>query len=383
MDQGRQRRRLILAILSAVPAGYRGRRPFGPQTISFRAVTEAAAEVGMGCVVLTPSSVTPAGGLRGWRWSDGRWRPTVLRRLPDVVYNRVPRRSLERQPEVRRFFAWLAVHQVPVFNPGFLDKAQLYYALAADPEARLCIPPTRVVYGPDDIRRVLGDWETVVLKPVNGCLGRSVLVLESRPGGVLCRPGGRGPGPRGRFRSVNGLLARVPALGRPGRWLVQRAVDRLTWHGRPADVRALIQRRPDGAWAVTGMAVRVAGHGRFVTHVPQGGSRLPLESLLARLPAGPVRDGARRALDHACLAAAKAVEAWVPGIWGELSVDLALDRQGRAWVLECNAKPMRFDEPDIRRRHFRGLASFARALAEGWRPPALSPEFETVAGAGA
>lgn len=361
------RGRLILGILAAVPEGYRGRRPFGPQTISFRAVAAAAREAGLDCVVFTPGGWRPGSArVSCWCWERGAWRPTGCC-LPHAVYNRVPRRSLERRPEVRRTLAALAAAGVPVFNPGFLDKAVLYAALAADPQSAPWLAPVERVEGAQDLWAALARWGRGVLKPRDGSLGRGVLFLAARPGGVLCVPGSRQGGPRGRYRAASRLAAAVPGLGRPGHWLLQRYVERLTVGGRPCDVRALVQRLPRAGWSVTGMAARLAGRGRLVTHVPQGGSRLPLERALAGLPRAAVA-AARQALVDASLAAARAVERQLGGIWAELSVDLAVEPSGRVWLLECNAKPMRFDEPEIRRRHLRRLARFARAVAGGWRP---------------
>lgn len=372
---------LILGILAAVPDDYRGRRPFGPQTISFRAVARAARGEGLECLVFTPDGWRAgARRLEGWRWHRGGWRRAVMR-LPDAVYNRVPRRSLERRSDVRRVLSGLRAAGVPVFNPGFLDKAVLYSALQADPESAPWLPPVRRVERPDDVWSAVARWGRAVLKPVDGSLGRGVLFLAADTQGIRSTPGGRQSGPRGCFRAIDRLVDSLPSLAIPGRWLVQRYVERLTLDGRPFDVRVLVQRLPHAGWSVTGMAVRVARRGRLVTHVPQGGTRLPLRRALAVLPRAR-RAAVRAALMECSLAAARAVERRLSGIWAELSADLAVDESGGVWILECNAKPMHFDEPDIGRRHLRRLARFARAVAGGWRPRA-EPAAGGTAAAGA
>ena len=49
-----------------------------------------------------------------------------------------------------------------------------------------------------------------------------------------------------------------------------------------------------------------------------------------------------------------------------VSMDIAIDPDGKVWILEVNSKPSHFDEPDIRRRHLQLLTDFCtyKALEE-------------------
>jgi hypothetical protein len=47
---------------------------------------------------------------------------------------------------------------------------------------------------------------------------------------------------------------------------------------------------------------------------------------------------------------------------GEMSIDVGLDRNGRPWIFEANAKPMKFDEPEIRKKQLGQVIRYAQFL---------------------
>jgi hypothetical protein len=46
----------------------------------------------------------------------------------------------------------------------------------------------------------------------------------------------------------------------------------------------------------------------------------------------------------------------------EMSMDLGVDQEGGIWFFEANAKPMKFDEPDIRRRSLDRIFQYGQYL---------------------
>ncbi len=68
----------------------------------------------------------------GWvRAGPGKWTKQRLP-LPDAVYNRISRRRVEASVPGRRAL-WRLSRRVPLFNPRFLNKAEVQAALAASP----------------------------------------------------------------------------------------------------------------------------------------------------------------------------------------------------------------------------------------------------------
>ena len=111
----------------------------------------------------------------------------------------------------------------------------------------------------------------------------------------------------------------------------------LTYRKRVFDVRALVQRREDGEWALTGMVARLGAPTRKVTNIHAGGKARSLETVLAeagagagliegvgaaRRRAGPRRHERRRPILEARRGA---------------GVDV-IDKEYRCWLIEVNSR---------------------------------------------
>ncbi|MNJ68961.1 Endospore coat-associated protein YheD [compost metagenome] len=48
---------------------------------------------------------------------------------------------------------------------------------------------------------------------------------------------------------------------------------------------------------------------------------------------------------------------------GEMSMDLGIDKEGNIWFFEANAKPMKFDEPHIRKKSLERIFQFSQYLS--------------------
>jgi hypothetical protein len=156
---------------------------------------------------------------------------------------------------------------------------------------------------------------------------------------------------------------------RKGRFIVQQGLALTLLNGRPADVRALVQKDGAGRWQVTGMGARLAGLGRFTANLHTGGEGIPVETLAEAVsPDSPVRQQALIAeLEQLALQAAQAAE-HCAGPMGEIGLDLGVDQQGRTWYIEQNGQPGRAIFAHLGRRDLEELAhlrpiQYARHLA--------------------
>ena len=350
---------VLLGVFTAT--GPDDRRRLGAQTIDYTALARVGRPRGVRVVVFRPQDVGPDRRVRGYVYDRerGRWR-RVETRWPHIVYNRVPRRSFEQRPDVQEVLQRFRRAGVPVFNPGFLNKWTIHEILTSDPRTAPYIPPTQRLRSLEDVRRALDAWKAVYLKPVEGSLGKGIIYVARDRHGYACHGFVGGRYRRGwvaRWSDVMRLLA-YPVSRKD--YVVQAAVPRSRLRGRPFDVRCLLHKGGTGTWRVVGMAARVAAPGRVLTHVPRGGERLDLRLALGEAFPPGLRRAIPRSLAQAAMAAAQAVDDHHEGLFAELSVDLTLDQAGRPWILECNAKPSRFDERAIRRRHLRHVVDFAR-----------------------
>src|SRR5690606_8511114 len=141
------------------------------------------------------------------------------------------------------------------------------------------------------------------------------------------------------------------------RYIVQQAIPLLTYNGRPFDVRVLVQKDIRGTWKVSGIGIRVAGVGGITTHVPQGGKIVSVKQALyphfgkngTQNIVGNIQDTA--------LKVANTIEQHFEHL-GEMSMDIGITEQGQLWFFEANAKPMKFDEPNIRSTSLRRIIEY-------------------------
>jgi len=143
-------------------------------------------------------------------------------------------------------------------------------------------------------------------------------------------------------------------------YLVQECIDLTRHNGRIFDLRSQFQKNGEGKWILTGVGVRIAGKGRFVTHIPNGGSLAAYNDIIPLFNdlAADESQSFERQLKSIGLFIPKLLEEKLQLNLGILSMDIGIDPGGRMLILEVNSKPARFDEPYIRQRHLDNLVDY-------------------------
>lgn len=148
------------------------------------------------------------------------------------------------------------------------------------------------------------------------------------------------------------------------RYIVQQGIELVSTNRRPYDLRVLVQKNQKGQWDISGVGARVAGSSSITTHVPRGGS---IEDPVKLLEASFGPEGSKRILVRAkntALLIARQIERGSGYLLGEMSMDLGIDQQGGVWFFEANSKPMKFDEPHIRKRSLERIFQYSHFLVK-------------------
>lgn len=310
---------------------------------------------------------------------DGEWvtRPCPL---PDVIYDRGTYPDRDARSTARQCRNRLArVHDIPFINgvPA-LDKWDTYLTMAFFADTRGLCPETELLADRASFFRFLDKHQHMFLKNTWGTWGRDVISIEAgRASGF--RVSGYLEGQRVDIvlRRRRDLWPWVEENLDHGDWIVQQAIDRPTLKGRVFDFRIVLQKDDAGEWRVPHILVNWAKPGELISNRPQRSEFLTDEEFR---PHWNLRDYEFDALAararRVSLRVAKALESRY-GRLGELGLDIATDRDGRAWLLEANAKP--FFHPG-EGAHLPFL--YARYLAEAvWEGKyAGMPEFTQMGG---
>lgn len=331
----------------------------------FEEVAAAAAQAGVAVCVFAGAEANLAEGVvTGVLWypggscdGTGCWLPGRYP-LPVAVYNRIPSRRLE-QADLSLLEALRRRLGPRLFNPGFFSKWSVYQVLQRSIPLRRHLPPTLRFVGAHQLTDRMRAWGSVYLKPIRAQAGQGILRLDPRPDTLWQLTAvTAGASTEQEIGEMQEIAARAAARIGDQPYLMQPAVPLARLNGRIYDLRTLVQKGGDGRWHLTGVGVRVASPGGVTTHVPRGGERATLKTV-----AGKKAKKVRRQVAALVKEAAQVLDQHHGGCLGELSCDVALDRYGNLWLLEVNSKPARFDEPAIRRRHFRQLGRYLAHLA--------------------
>ncbi|GIP47127.1 Endospore coat-associated protein YheD [compost metagenome] len=288
--------------------------------------------------------------------------------LPDVIYNRIPLREDEKKPEVRRKIDEVIQHEsIHLFNPFFFNKRRLFEWLKKGRSTKTLVPDTKKMIGPKTLAAMLEKFGSLYLKPESGKAGKGIMLLRLDANDIkpyrLTIQGKR-------RRNVVYKTAKLPLLWRRIKkeagdtpYIMQESIELTSFRGRHFDMRVLVQKNGKGIWMVTGIGARLAGPKRITTHVPQGGSIEDPEKML--LPAfGPEMTALLLSrIKSSALLIAKQIEKESSYLLGEMSMDLGVDTDGRLWFFEANAKPMKFDEPHIRKKSLERIFQYSQYLS--------------------
>jgi hypothetical protein len=357
LASGRSENEPVIGILAS-DAGSR----FRGNSRNFQDIIAMGQQMGALVYVFTPSRLKED-HVQGYLYSSSskKWSRQKLP-LPHVVYNRIPYREHEQHPRVKSLLHRLENLNIPYYNPCFFRKNQLFEWLKGASELQNYLPDTRVLRHYDDFHSMLKEHGTVYLKPADGMAGSGIMRIEQKQQGYILRTQDESGNESIPFEDIEVLWKKVEPTVRSTRYLIQKGIVLSTIQNRPFDLRALIQKDQRGEWRVTGIGARIAGPNSITTHVPRGGSiGHPLDAL--RHEHGRRAPQILKDVKAMALQLAAAIEKHGVAPLGEMSMDIALDRDGNPWFLEANSKPMKFDEPRIRRKSLQRIIEYCSYLS--------------------
>lgn len=289
--------------------------------------------------------------------------------FPQVIYNRIPTRTDEQQPEVSRMIADLLKNKkAKLFNPYFFNKWTLFEWLNKTKETKGFIPATKKLSSPFDLAEVIRSHPMVYLKPIRGKAGKGIMKLETGNlgGRFWCKLS-----VQDNKKSIvashfnfSKLWTRIKQETASDEYIIQQGIHLAESNERPFDLRVLMQKNELGKWRLTGIGARVAGNGSITTHVPRGGHIDNPERALLTSFGHRKTPVLMKKLEDTSLIIAKRIEKAAGYALGEMSLDLGVDKDGRIWFFEANSRPMKFDEPEIRRKSLERIIEYSHYLSQ-------------------
>ncbi|MBA4495252.1 YheC/YheD family protein [Paenactinomyces guangxiensis] len=280
--------------------------------------------------------------IQGWIREKGKWVRAPLP-LPDVIYNRITSRKVEQQQSLQKKLEYLRTrYRIPIFNEKFLNKYQVHQILIKDDRIRSMLPET-VPFHVNRLKEMFQRYPVLYLKPNNGSLGSGIIRVIKGAGNWVYQSAT----PNGTLTRSTKTLAEMAKLlsRRIGRqtYLIQQGLNLVTFENRQVDFRVLAQKNEQGKWQVTSSVGRIANDQHIVSNLARGGTIRKAADVLADL-----RHVANKPtiteLRRIALEISNAFERLAEGHFAELGIDLALDKNGKVWLIEINSKPSKTDD---------------------------------------
>ncbi|GIQ69871.1 YheC/YheD family protein [Xylanibacillus composti] len=317
--------------------------PFGTRTSLIRQFVASGSQAGT-CFAFAPKNIDWATrSVTGYFYSPGKGWYRRKAPLPDVIYNRMPSRKTEKSANLVSLKYRLTHAGIPLFNWSFFEKWDIYRLLEPAGEAYKHVPQSILNPSPRQLKGMLDNHDFVYLKPTGGSLGKGIYRLTYKPHkGYFVRYRLSGRNRVLRFAKFSGL-ARMIGIdkGRLRNYVAQQGIRLLEIDGCPIDFRFHLIKNIRGRWTVAGIGCKKAGKGSVTTHVRTGGQLLTPGQALGRIYSA---SRAQDLLDKAkavSIQLAEAIERESSHPVGELGFDLGIDKDGRIWMFEANAKPGR------------------------------------------
>jgi len=304
----------------------------------FRRLIREGEKLGATVFLFAPHDVAPSEKrVRGFvPDGSGNWRERWFA-PPDAVFDRyryTPTQAFRHYVAFRRKSRFLYV------NNRLANKWRVHQVLAADEGMRRWLPET-VLYKPGSLVQMLHRHPLIYLKPINGTGGRNILRIEKTAGGY--RMLGRDKQRATITAAVSGIAAvqRFAARWAKGdKYVVQQGLRLQLIPNRAVDMRLLIQKDGSGEWKVTGHAMRVGGQKSATSNLHGGGKAVPALTFLSPRFGTERTEQIVQECEQLAQQTARTLENHF-GRMAEFGLDIGIDLNGRAWLIEVNPKPGR------------------------------------------
>lgn len=367
MTAAKKNKKTSIAILTM----HSEHRPFRGNYHNFIDLIETGKELGAKVSVVTVKDLKPTETkVKSYVYdSETKSWACKLLPLPHVFYNRIPTRQDEQMPDVQQKIQYCLKHgKVRLYNPSFFNKLTLNEWLKKAKTTKKYIPSTYELINLHELEFMLKLHSLVYLKPVRGKAGKGIMKVAFTPGmpetPYCLHIQFRNKSRISLHHSIIELWQKLQRRIGDEKYIIQQGIQLANYKERTFDFRVLMQKNAMGEWSLTGIGARVAGNLSITTHVPRGGSiDEPKKLLNATFGDGSAQRIMRR-IKKSAFAIAKQIEKSQGFQLGEMSLDLGVDTSEQIWFLEANSRPMKFDEPDIRKKSLQRIIQYSQFLTQ-------------------
>jgi hypothetical protein len=361
----------IVGILSTVPLEPRTNLPKGKEAALFKEMFALAKNQGILMFLFYANGINwGKKNVQGYTVANGtktrnQWVAGTFP-IPDIVYNRIRYRRIEKLSPVQKILQTLSNHpDIHLVNSRFLEKWEVYKALKSRAELSTFLPVTQP-YNQKNLSAFIDKFSEVFIKPRSSSVGKGIIKVTQKPGGkFLYQYANRRRAMVSKTTTGEALFNKLKKhMDEDKDYLLQQGIDLARYKGDVFDLRTLVQKNGKGRWELTGIGVRIAAPNNFLTHVPNGGRTASFRDIMYQVFGSS--NTVRRQIDSQIESIVKylpeCLEKKLNLSLAVLSIDIGVDSAGKLWIIEVNSKPASFDEDAIRLKYLRSFNDYCLFL---------------------
>ncbi|WP_066068306.1 YheC/YheD family endospore coat-associated protein [Neobacillus soli] len=284
---------------------------------------------------------------QGYYFVNGKWTTAELP-LPDVIYNRIHSRRLERWEPYKHFRKRLDQLMIPLFNDRFLSKWEVYEHVHKENQLFPFMPETKV-FSKEHLHDFAQKYETIFVKPIHGSQGRNIVKVTKEAENCYSMQSSL-PNQANDLRknySLEEIYQQIKPILHNRIYIIQQGILLAAHQSAAMDFRVLCHKNLNNDWEVTSTVARIAAEQEFVSNLARGGTLVkPLHAL--RTCMSPKKALEVLALmKELALETASVISRRTAGLTGELGIDIGVDQDGKPWLIEVNSKPSKSFEDGL------------------------------------
>lgn len=310
----------------------------------YRKMTEEGQKLGLRVFVFTPQDVNYKLNRIYALFYDTDtklWRRKWTS-FPHLIFDRCRIQRSHRYDQLLKFRSRYSHHNF--LNRPLRNKWVIHSLLAKNKRFSPYLPKTRYIESIQDVREMLREHSLLYLKPINGTGGRGILRIEKGRRDTLLIQGRDQSRRIVQPRRMNSDKLGDYLAGwnlKETRYIAQQGIQLKLRNGRVHDYRLLVQKDGSGKWQVTGCAGRIGAFGSITANLHGGGRAVKMDALMREWLTDEAKIASiKEEVERFGVGVAEYLELCYDALC-ELAIDIAIDRNGRIWLIEVNPKPAR------------------------------------------
>ncbi|MBU7592263.1 YheC/YheD family protein [Metabacillus halosaccharovorans] len=221
-----------------------------------------------------------------------------------------------------------------MFNYPNFDKWQMYQLLKG--KLQQYLPKTMIYYEPEDVWKMLKEYPSLYVKPINGRLGKYVLKITRISNGVIVKDGRQSKKVK-HIKSWSLFKFYLRRILKEESYLIQQAIDLVKFDDQIIDFRIIMVKNSQGKWDNIGAFSRYGGKNSIVSNITAGGKAEIGRTTLKTVFELSIKEmiDLINLITNLMTDAITILEENGYHL-GNLGFDIGIDQSGKVWIIEIN-----------------------------------------------